>query len=116
MQKKSTQPTKSDSQGIIVFCTIPSIDTGKTIARELVKLHLVACANIIPNLISVYKWNDQMHEDPECLMFIKSTLPRKDEIIQKIKELHPYEVPEIIVTPIVDGYAPYLSWLQEETK
>lgn len=116
MPKKTPEAEKSDIEGIIVYCTVPSIDTGKSIAQGLVKLHLIACASIIPNLLSIYKWNNQMHEDPECLMLFKSTLPRKDALIKKIKELHPYEVPEILVTAIQDGYGPYLAWLKEETK
>jgi periplasmic divalent cation tolerance protein len=115
MTKKTTVGEQSDTDGIIVYCTVPSIDTGKTIAQELVKTRLVACASIIPNLLSIYNWNDQIHEDPECLMFIKSTFPRKDALIHKIKELHPYEVPEILVTSILDGYKPYLAWLTAET-
>jgi periplasmic divalent cation tolerance protein len=101
---------------LIAYCTIPNIETGKDLSKMLINQRLAACVNLVPNLISVFKWNDQMHEDPEVLMIIKTTAARKEELQEVLKQNHPYKNPEIIFVPVTSGYPPYLQWIQEETQ
>ena len=95
--------------------TVPSIETGKFISRKLIENNLAACINLVPNLISVFRWHDQIHEDPECLMIIKTTADRQEELQSIIKENHPYENPEIIFVSAIDGLPAYLEWVIDET-
>ena len=103
----------SEDKYIIVFCTAPNEPTGKTIATELVGSKLAACVNILPGLTSVYSWKDNIETDSEALLMIKTVLSRYAEIEKKIRELHPYEIPEIIAIDVVSGSNDYLSWITE---
>jgi periplasmic divalent cation tolerance protein len=101
---------------IMAYCTVPSTETGKKIGRTLVDTKLAACANLIPNVVSVFRAKGQMHEDPECMMIITTTEEKKAGLMQKIKEMHPYDIPEIIFLPITDGFPPYFQWLTDMMK
>lgn len=98
---------------IIVLTTISDITIGKKLARTLVEEKLAACVNIIPYVKSVYRWEGKVVEDDEALLVIKTEEEVKDRIIKRIKELHPYELPEIIVLNITGGLENYLKWVRE---
>lgn len=97
------------------FCTVPNMHTGKTIANTLVEQKLVSCVNIIPHIISIYRWQGKINEDKEHLLIMKTTADKMALILAKIKDLHPYEVPEIIFFPIQAGFPPYLDWIRQST-
>ncbi len=101
---------------ITLFVTVPDEQTGKTIARALLRERLVACANIVSNIFSMYWWEDEIQEEPECLMIMKTKIGLFKELEKKVKQLHPYDVPEIISIPIVKGHTPYLDWLSTQTR
>jgi len=96
---------------IAIFCTTNSIENAKTIANALVEEELSACVNIIPNVLSIYKWENNIESDEEFLMVIKTKKELLSEIESKIKAMHPYKVPEIIAFDIQDGSKDYLNWL-----
>ena len=96
---------------ILILCTINDIEKAKEISNFLLKGNLIACANIIPNLTSMYIWQGKICEDAEYLMVLKSRNDKFEEIKTKITDLHPYEVAEIISIDIKDGNKPYLNWL-----
>jgi periplasmic divalent cation tolerance protein len=100
----------------VVFCTVPNFEIAKNIARETVSNKLAACCNIIPGLTSVYTWKNEIQEDSELLLIIKTKGNVLRELTEKIKELHPYEVPEIIALEFDKGNKEYLNWVNENVK
>ena len=100
---------KGDFQ--IVLSTCPDSTTAEQIARALVEEKLAACINILPRIQSIYRWKGQVETASEILMVIKSETHAFALICDKIKSLHPYELPEIVAVPIADGSPEYLSWL-----
>jgi periplasmic divalent cation tolerance protein len=85
-------------------------------ATQLVEARLAACVNVLPSMRSVYRWSDAVERADERQLVIKTTTEQVTAIEARIRELHPYDVPEFIVIPIVQGSADYLSWLAENTK
>ena len=104
------------SDPIIVFCTAGSMDEATEIGRCLVNEKLAACVNLSKNLTSIYRWKNEIYEENEIMLIIKSDKRRLDELIKRIQELHSYEVPEIIALPIIAGNEDYLTWLNENVK
>ncbi len=100
----------------IVFSTIDSEENARKMARHLVEEHLAACVNIVSNVSSVYKWEDVLEEEKECLLIIKTSENRLEELITRIVESHPYEVPDVVAFPIEKGYSSYLEWVISETR
>lgn len=100
----------------IVLSTVPDSNRAAEIARELVEKRLAACVNVLPGLRSLYRWQGRIEDDSETLLIIKTTVLRIDELMRRLKELHPYEVPEMVVLPAEGGWPPYLEWVQAETK
>lgn len=97
----------------LFLVTIGKIDEGKKIARILIENKLAACVNIIPNILSIYAWKGKVEEDEEHILFIKTTEEKSELLIQKILEIHSYEVPECIGFKIVKGSTNYLNWISE---
>ncbi len=100
----------------LIYSTIEDIPTAKTIAHALVKERLVACVNIIPGIHSVYRWEGKIDEDNEVILLAKTVDDKVKEAIQKIRELHTYELPDIIVLPIIGGLKEYLEYIATETQ
>jgi periplasmic divalent cation tolerance protein len=98
---------------IVVFSTVSS-DKSELLVKNLLEMRVVACVNVIP-VRSYYRWKGESCNEPEHLLIAKTTKEKADEVIRAIKSLHPYEVPEIIVLPVMNGYIPYLDWVHQET-
>jgi len=96
----------------IVLTTCPDGDSAGRIARALVEERLAACVNILPPMRSIYRWKGQVEDTPEQLLVIKIMQTRFPAVMDRIRALHPYELPEIIAVPIADGHPDYLAWLQ----
>lgn len=96
---------------LVVLCTVPGEEIAKKIAHALVQERLAACVNIVPGLTSVYSWEGRMVEDSELLLLIKTRQERYGALEQRIKQLHPYQVPEVIALPIQQGSKEYLDWI-----
>ena len=90
------------SKHYLILSTIDSKEGAEKIAHHLVEERLAACVNIIPDMTSVYKWTGTREHTTENLLVIKSTQERLPRLIERIKELHPYELPEVIALPIED--------------
>jgi len=104
------------TDAIVALSTIDSEKEAKKIAKALVETHIAACVNIIPKITSIYEWKEEICEEEELLLVIKTQQNRLEELKATLEELHPYEVPELIVLPITDGLPDYLSWLLANTK
>ncbi len=100
----------------IVQCTVANKKEAVIIAKQLVKLKLIACCNIIPSITSVYKWKNKMYEENEALMIMKTETALFSQIETEIKNIHTYDVPEIICIPITNGSREYLDWVDKQTK
>ena len=99
----------------VIKATCPDKDSAKKIAKLLVEQRLAACVQMFP-IESVYLWKDEVCDENEVMLFIKSRTALFDVISAAIKENHSYEVPEIIQIPITDGLPEYLNWLGECTE
>lgn len=103
--------TKNDTEYQIIFCTCPSSEVAKKIATQLVESNLAACVNILPELTSVYRWENKTETQTEILLMIKSTANLYHQLEKAIIEQHPYDTPEIIALPIKQGLTKYLKWI-----
>ena len=95
----------------IVLTTCPDMACDERIARALVEEELAACVNILPPMRSIYRWKGKIEDATEQLLVIKSAVARFPAIRDRLRTLHPYELPEIIAVPIADGLPEYLAWL-----
>jgi periplasmic divalent cation tolerance protein len=98
---------------VLAFSTFPDVETARRIARELVTENLAACANVIPKIESIYRWQGKVEQEGETLVLFKTTTARFAAFEEKLKSLHPYDVPEIICTPISQGSPAYLDWVRQ---
>jgi periplasmic divalent cation tolerance protein len=104
------------SAHVVVFVTAGSLEQGQAIARALVEERVAACVNIVSPIQSVYRWQDQVHDDQEVLLIAKTAAAMFDQLATRVRQLHSYEVPEIIALPIVAGAEDYLQWIDEQTR
>jgi periplasmic divalent cation tolerance protein len=105
-----------DVKGVVILTTTPDILLAKRIAHVLIEEHLAACVQLMPPMLSVYEWKGEIQGDEEIGLSIKTRASATQQVIDRIVELHPYEVPEVIVLPIIDGHAPYLAWLDRNAE
>ena len=100
---------------IVVIVTASNEEEAAKIGKALVDERLAACANIVPNIRSIYRWEGKVQDEPEALMLIKTTEDMFEALAARVKELHSYSVPEIIALPIGAGSTDYLNWISEST-
>lgn len=105
----STPPTLTDVR--VVLCTCPDEAIARSVASRAVEEDLAACVTTVPGVTSTYVWKGDLHEDRELLLIIKTDLARFEALRQRILELHPYQVPEIIALPVTEGLRSYLAWV-----
>jgi periplasmic divalent cation tolerance protein len=92
---------------------LPDADAADRLADTLVRERLAACAQVAGPISSTYRWQDTVEHASECYCHLKTTMALLPALQARIRELHPYQVPEIIAVPIVDGDAGYLRWIEE---
>ncbi|KAI4484564.1 PREDICTED: protein CutA homolog [Polistes canadensis] len=107
--------TMSNYTGIhsVAYVTVPNVEVAKKLAHDIVKNKLAACVNIIPQVISVYEWENKINEDSELLMMIKTRTDTVDALTDYVKKNHPYTVCEVISLPIQNGNEQYLKWISD---
>lgn len=96
----------------IAYCTCPDADCAERIAALLVNEQLAACVSLLPGTKSVYRWDGDLCQDTEVLMMIKTTQARLKALEARVLAQHPYEVPELIVVPVIAGSEAYLHWME----
>src|SRR4030043_1126376 len=100
---------------VVLFCC-GTEDEAVEIAHALVEERLAACVNLISPVRSIYRWEGKIWDEREWMLIIKTQKRRFEELEKRVKSLHSYSVPEIVALPIVEGFAPYLKWLEENTE
>ncbi len=103
-----------DTNEILVVSTTDSMELARKIASALVAEHEAACVNIVPGVVSIYRWQGERCESGEWLMLIKSSAARLEAVRSRIRAMHSYQVPEVIALPITAGDADYLRWMAEQ--
>ncbi len=98
----------------VVLVTVPNQETGEFLAREMVEERLAACGNVIPGLVSVYWWNDEVEKDDEALVILKTSAERTERLTERIRALHPYDLPEVLALPVAGGLGVYARWVLQE--
>ncbi len=98
----------------VMLSTAPDRDTALAIARALVEERLAACVNLVPQVTSVFRWEGKLGESAEVLLVVKTRADRSEALCARVGELHPYDVPELVLLPVAGGAAAYLDWVREE--
>lgn len=101
---------------LICFCTCPESGTAERIATALVEERLAACVNILPGLRSVYRWQDRVEAADEVLLLVKTSTEAWPALQDRLRELHPYELPELLAVESASGLPEYLLWVANETR
>jgi periplasmic divalent cation tolerance protein len=107
--------SRSMSEAIVVLVTAPSADDAARIGRTLVEERLAACANVVPAIRSIYRWQGAVADEAEALLVLKTVRERFPAVERRVRELHSYEVPEVIALDVGAGSLPYLEWLARES-
>jgi len=97
----------------LLISTCPSLEVARRLARSLLEKHLAACVNMLPNLESMFEWQNEIVTEAEVLLLIKTRREHYLAIEQLWLQQHPYEVPELIAVPIEHGSSSYLSWINQ---
>ncbi len=114
MDEREGNVMKSSPGIVVILCTAPHAES-ESLACMLVDRRLVACVNLIP-VQSCYRWKGEFCKDEEDLLIAKTTQEKTSEVIEAIKAIHSYDIPEIIALPVIAGHAPYLQWVVQETQ
>jgi periplasmic divalent cation tolerance protein len=101
---------------VLVVSNAPDMLLAKRIAHVVVEEGLAACVNLGAPMLSMYIWQGEMEGAEEVPMWFKTTTTRLDELTQTISRMHPYEMPEILVVPVIGGSIPYRDWIREQTR
>ena len=102
------------SDVVVGLVTGPDREQLVRLGRALVEERLIACLNVVDRVTSVYRWEGEVCEEAEALGILKATTARSDAVERRIRELHPYDVPEVLFIPVAAGSEPYLDWVSEQ--
>jgi periplasmic divalent cation tolerance protein len=101
---------------MLALSTVASADDAERIARALVEQGVAACVNVVPGVVSFYRWKGRLERDAEMLLVIKTRGERFEALKAALLAEHPYELPELVALPIAAGHAPYLEWLEDSVR
>lgn len=101
---------------IVMLCTVPDHGSGQHIALALVEERLAACVNLVPNVVSTYRWEGKVEKADESLLIIKTSASRFESVRAAISLLHPAKVPEVIALTITAGSEEYIRWISENSQ
>ena len=99
----------------LALSTFPDAEIARRISNQLVSERFAACANILPSVESIYRWKEKIESGNETLVFFKLSEDRQSAFQDKLRSLHPYDVPEIIFVPVAGGFRDYLRWVTESS-
>ena len=98
-------------QPLFIYTTFASLEDGRNITDKIVSEGLAACANLLPGMESNYMWEGKLERSSEVACIFKTTAKMEAQLMERLAEIHPYEIPCILSIPIQNGHMPYLSWL-----
>jgi periplasmic divalent cation tolerance protein len=98
---------------LLALSTFPDAEIARRISNQLVSERFAACANILPSVESIYRWNEKIESGNEIFAFFKVSEDRQSAFQEKLRSLHPYDIPEIIFVPVASGLQEYLQWVSE---
>lgn len=98
---------------LLAFSTFPDTETARRVSNEVVTEKFAACANILPGVESIYRWKEKIETANETLVFFKLSEDRQAAFQEKLRSVHPYDVPEIVFVPVASGLPDYLRWVAE---
>ena len=101
---------------MVVFITAPNEEEGAGLARALVEESLCACVNIMPKVRSIYRWEGKVCDEPEVMMIAKTSSDMAAALVNRVRELHSYDLPEVICLPVATGSGEYLDWIDDSLK
>jgi len=104
------------TDAMLVLTTLPNSDAAADLAKKVVGEKLAACANVMPAVRSIYRWQGAVQDENEVLVLLKTRQARFEKLKARILELHPYDVPEVIAIPVEQGHGAYLDWIANETR
>lgn len=107
--------SKLAKQTRVVLCTCPPSEASK-IAKTLLEKKLVACVNVVSGVKSLYWWKDQLNEDAESLLVMKTKANCYTQLESKLQEIHPYDVPEVLSFDVDKGSDTYISWVHDSVR
>ena len=102
---------REDHKAVFVYTTWPDPEVAKAAGRQLVDRGAAACVNIIPGMVSIYRWKGATHSDGETVMIVKTVSDALAEVEDIVRAAHPAEVPAMAVLPVVGGGADFLNWI-----
>ena len=101
-----------ENECLVVLCTCPDGAPATQLAESLVGERLAACVNRVPGVASCFRWQGEVQHETETLLLIKTTRARLAALTARVRELHPYELPEVIAVPVMGGLEQYLDWVR----
>lgn len=104
------------TDALVVLCTCPDMQAAETLASGLVENKIAACVNVLPQIRSIYRWQDEMNSDSEVLMIIKTSQHSYAKLERWLMEYHPYDVPEVLALTVEAGARAYLDWIDQATQ
>ncbi|MDH5758748.1 MAG: divalent-cation tolerance protein CutA [Gemmatimonadota bacterium] len=108
--------TAPPARVVAVLVTAPGREEAETLACALVEGRLAACVSLVPSITSVYRWEGEVRREEEVLLVIKTTDECVPALCDRVHELHPYDVPEVVALPVTAGSERYLAWVAGETR
>jgi periplasmic divalent cation tolerance protein len=106
----------TETEHVVVLTTLPADADTAAFATAIVEARLAACVNVLPLMESIYRWEGSVQRDAERQIVLKTSRHQTNALWERVRELHPYDVPEFIVLPIVDGNDAYLRWIGDSTR
>ena len=107
-------PSGAETDVVTVLMTAPGAEVAETVVRGLLDERLVACGNVIPGAVSLYRWEGRVHRDEEVVVILKTLRRLVPRVLERAEELHPYDVPELLVQDVIDGSRAYVEWVGKE--
>lgn len=107
---------ESGTDVVTVLMTAPDIDVAESVVRGLLDERLIACGNLLPGAVSLYRWEGDIQRDEEAVVVLKTLRRLVPRLLERAGGLHPYDVPELLVQPVLAGGTEYLEWVENECR